>query len=51
MTGKVTVERLSRKKIVTFDTTPLPRVLSLLDLTALGIGSTVGVGFYVLGGK
>jgi len=51
MPGKLTTERLTRKKLVTFDDTALPRVLTLVDLTALGIGSTIGVGFYVLAGK
>ena len=51
MPGKFSSERLTRRKYVEFGDTALPRVLTLLDLTALGIGSTVGVGFYVLAGK
>ena len=45
------MERLSRRKVITIGDSPLPRVLTLLDLTALGIGSTIGVGFYVLAGQ
>lgn len=45
------LERLGRRKYVEFDHSPLPRVLGLVNLTALGIGSTIGVGIYVLAGK
>ncbi|XP_071552250.1 uncharacterized protein [Panulirus ornatus] len=45
------VDRLTRRKYVTFEDRNLARVLNTIDLTALGIGSTVGVGFYVLAGK
>lgn len=45
------LERLTRRKFVEFDHSPLPRVLGIIDLTALGIGSTIGVGIYVLAGK
>lgn len=42
---------LSRKKpIENSSPTKLAKVLSGLDLTALGIGSTLGVGIYVLAG-
>nr|CAI5848949.1 unnamed protein product [Callosobruchus analis] len=46
-----TFSALSRKKrVVENEHTELARVLTTFDLTALGVGSTLGVGVYVLAG-
>lgn len=46
-------DKLSRKKTVAGvvrETSMLNRVLTTTDLTALGVGATIGVGVYVLPG-
>lgn len=41
----------SRRKRLTDDGSPLARVLNVVDLTMLGVGSTLGLGVYVLAGQ
>ncbi|XP_052741303.1 cationic amino acid transporter 2-like [Bicyclus anynana] len=48
--ARLTYGVLSRRKAAEEGVARLARVLSALDLTALGVGSTLGVGVYVLAG-
>jgi amino acid permease len=48
--ASLTYSVLSRRKAAEEGAARLARVLSALDLTALGVGSTLGVGVYVLAG-
>ena len=46
------IERISRKKYIDLSApSTLKRCLGTLDLTALGVGATLGVGTYVLAGS
>lgn len=45
-------DALTRKKLIEVsDETKLARVLNLFDLTTLGVGSTLGLGVYILAGS
>lgn len=48
--ARIAYSVLSRRKAAEEGVARLARVLSALDLTALGVGSTLGVGVYVLAG-
>lgn len=51
---KIFYKQITRRKTITVEglkETKLARVLTTLDLTFLGIGSTLGVGIYVLAGQ
>lgn len=45
------IEQLTRRKVVDYGHSELRRVLGVVDLTMLGVGSTIGVGIYVLAGQ
>jgi amino acid transporter len=51
MNLKYFYQSLIRKKSMVVGETKLSKCLSTLDLTAMGIGSTLGVGVYVLAGE
>lgn len=51
MSFKVFYKSLTRKKPMVLGETKLNKVLTTFDLTALGIGATLGVGVYILSGE
>lgn len=51
MTLRTFYQSLKRKKPIDVGETKLNKYLSTLDLTAMGVGSTLGVGVYVLAGE
>ncbi|KAG5683867.1 hypothetical protein PVAND_013128 [Polypedilum vanderplanki] len=51
MNLKAFYQSLARKKPLVLGETKLKKFLSTLDLTAMGVGSTLGVGVYVLAGE
>ncbi len=54
MTCDETLRAVTRRKVFTEDEkteTKLNRTLGLMDLTGIGVGSTLGAGVYVLSGE
>ena len=45
------IDKLTRRKVVDYGHSELRRVLGILDMTMLGVGSTIGVGIYVVAGQ
>lgn len=51
MLAKLWIALTRKKRNDQNETTKLARVLNLVDLTGLGVGSTLGLGAYVLAGS